>query len=105
MFHGDRGTITLREGQVERWAVTEEKDGLAPDREIGDGGEGSGGTSDPTAISTEGHIILVADMVDAVKKDRDPAITGASARKSVELITAVYRSAETGSEIKLSDLR
>jgi predicted dehydrogenase len=101
MFHGDRGTITLVEGQIERWAVTDEEDGMAEDKEIEGGGAGTGGTSDPKAISAAGHVALVADMADAVRNDRDPMVTGESARKSVQLITAVYESARTGDAVKL----
>ncbi len=104
MFHGDRGTIVLQEGLITRWAVTDEKDGLAEDKPVGDRAERSGGTSDPKAISASGHIALVADMADAVRNGRDPAITGESARKSVQLITAVYESARTSSEVRVSEL-
>jgi UDP-N-acetyl-2-amino-2-deoxyglucuronate dehydrogenase len=101
MFHGDRGSITLKEGKLARWAVTDSDDSLAQDRPIEDDAEGAGGTSDPKAISATGHIILVADMVDAVRDDRDPMVTGESARTSVELITAIYESARTGTEVRL----
>jgi hypothetical protein len=36
-----------------------------------------------------------------VKKDRPPAIDGHEGRRSVEIILAVYKAAETGKTVKL----
>lgn len=38
------------------------------------------------------HRLQIQDMLDAILEDREPAINGEEARKSVELFTAVYRS-------------
>ncbi len=43
------------------------------------------------------------DLCLAIKEDRAPMITGASARKAVELILAIYESAKTGKEVVLAD--
>jgi len=37
----------------------------------------------------------------AIAEDREPMITGASARKAVELILAIYASAQSGREIRM----
>jgi len=40
-------------------------------------------------------------MMEAIKLDRDPFIPGEEARKSVDLILAIYESSRTGKEIEL----
>ncbi len=99
-LHGEKGTIILTDAGITRWAVA--KGGrLAEDEKIAPQQERAHGVSDPRAISAEGHITLVRDFVDAIKTDREPMITGESARKSVELILAIYDSARTGREVTL----
>ena len=61
----------------------------------------SSGTSDPKAISRAGHQAQVDDLCLAIAEDREPMIVASSARKSVELILAIYESAQTGREVKL----
>ena len=48
-----------------------------------------------------GHITLVEDMAMAVIEGRDPMITGEDAKKSVEIILAIYESSRTNKEIVL----
>ena len=55
-----------------------------------------GGASDPAAIGHHGHTLQFRDFVDAVKKNRPPAIDGHEGRRSVEIILGVYKAAETG---------
>ena len=43
-----------------------------------------GGTSDPAAMSAEGHRRLVEDLVGAIREKRSPMIPGAEARRAVE---------------------
>lgn len=60
-----------------------------------------GGASDPAAIGHYAHARQFADVVEAIKKKRQPAIAGAEGRRSVELILAIYKAAETGKAVKL----
>ena len=52
-----------------------------------------GSTGDNKVVPAQGHVFLVADLVQAIKDNRDPSITGRSARKAVDLILAIYESA------------
>lgn len=54
------------------------------------------GAADPKAITSIGHQRIFEDMAEAVRTGRPPAITGADARKSVEIILAIYQSALAG---------
>ncbi len=40
-----------------------------------------------------------ADMLDAIRKKRAPAIDGHEGRRSVEIIQAIYKSAEAGGKV------
>ena len=57
--------------------------------------------SDPGAIGHHGHATQFADFVKAIKNDTTPAIDGPEARKSVEVILAIYKAAETGKAVQL----
>jgi UDP-N-acetyl-2-amino-2-deoxyglucuronate dehydrogenase len=63
--------------------------------------EENGGAADPAAISHAGHRAQIADLLDAIEEGRPPLITGEEARKPLELILAVYRSAREGREVSL----
>lgn len=60
-----------------------------------------GGASDPAAIGHHGHTHQFKDLLDAVKKNRRPAVDGLEGRRSVEVILAIYKAAETGREVLL----
>ena len=57
--------------------------------------------SDPQAMSRAGHQAQVDDLCLAIGEDREPMVTGPSARKAVDLILAIYESVRTGTEIRL----
>ncbi|MDA0746093.1 MAG: Gfo/Idh/MocA family oxidoreductase [bacterium] len=100
-LHGKHGTITVSGSKISRWATTTEEDGRAEDTEPPKTVEVQGAVSNPKAISHSGHIWLINDMVQAVKENRDPYVTGESARKAVDLILAIYESAQTGKEVQV----
>jgi UDP-N-acetyl-2-amino-2-deoxyglucuronate dehydrogenase len=94
-LHGNDGSIVLEEGKIITWKVPDVEQPEAP-------GETSGsGHDDPKAITATGHVFLVQDMCEAILNDRDPYITGESARKAVDLILAIYESAKTGKRVYL----
>ena len=61
----------------------------------------SGGAADPRAISHEFHRRQLADFLDAIAHKREPLIPGAEGRKALEIILAVYHSAETRKPVNL----
>jgi len=60
-----------------------------------------GGKNCQYSTTNIGHIMQIEDMALAVIEDREPMITGEDAKKSVEIILAIYESARTGKEIVL----
>ena len=63
--------------------------------------ETGGGASDPTAIGHHGHTMQFQDVCDAIDNGTEPAINGPEGRRSVEIILAIYKAAETGEAVKM----
>jgi predicted dehydrogenase len=55
--------------------------------------EGGGGVSDPAAIPFQPHARNIAAFIAAVEKNQPFEVDGPEARKSVEIILAIYESA------------
>ena len=100
-LHGKKGTIVVEDERIAKWAVAEGEDELAKEQEVRVEGEKSGAAVDPKAIGVAGHLFLVNDLVEAIRQDRDPYITGESARKAVDLVLSIYESARTGRKIEV----
>jgi predicted dehydrogenase len=60
-----------------------------------------GGAADPKAIGHHAHMLQFQDVLNAIKKGKQPLIDGPEGRKAIELILAIYKSAETGKPVKL----
>ena len=56
----------------------------------------------PENIDMESHTFIVKDMVSAILEDRDPYITGESARKCVDLVLAIYESSKDDKRIYIN---
>ncbi|MEA3213447.1 MAG: UDP-N-acetyl-2-amino-2-deoxyglucuronate dehydrogenase [Chthoniobacter sp.] len=99
---GDRGTAVLVNDRIVRWEFAEP----LPDDEavLRDDGSATikGGTSDAKAMSNEGHRQLVRDLALALREGRPPLVPGAEARRSVQLVLAIYEAARTGRTVRLS---
>ena len=55
----------------------------------------------PPNVYGFGHTPLYADVIDAVKNDRAPYVDAEAGKRALELVLAIYRSAATGSIVKL----
>lgn len=47
------------------------------------------------------HALQIQEWLQSILADRDPAVTGEEARKSLEIILAIYHSSRTGDPVKL----
>ncbi len=95
---GTEGSIFMKDDSFKVWDF---KKSLKADKNIlADYGEQANkkgvGAADPKAISYEGHKNIFEDAARAILKGEQPAITGEEARKSVEIILAIYESALKG---------
>ncbi|WP_028830138.1 Gfo/Idh/MocA family protein [Proteocatella sphenisci] len=55
----------------------------------------------PPTVYGFGHNPLYADVIDAIKNDREPYVTAIDGRNALELVLAIYKSAAEGKIIKL----
>ena len=101
-IHGDRGTVVIEQDDVHRWELTPETpfDAGIKQRFAQKTGA-SGGSSNPGAISQQGHARQLADFVEAIATGRPPLVDGREGRKAVEIILGIYRSVETGRVVEL----
>jgi UDP-N-acetyl-2-amino-2-deoxyglucuronate dehydrogenase len=94
-LHGEKGTIIFDDTGFKQWkfADGEEETPKVEPR--------VSAKNDPSAITNDGHFILVDDLIQAIREDRDPLVSGEEGRKAVDLILAIYESARSRKEIVL----
>lgn len=92
---GERGTIILDGDAISVWDIEGESSAQGAAEQITDG------SSNPAAISTEGHRLQIEDMLHAVIENREPIINGHEGRKSLEVVAALYASAQSAQVIRL----
>ncbi len=97
-LHGEAGTVVAN-AQYDKFLLWDVKGDegrveVAPGFELSD-------IDDPWAYPQTRHRIQLQDMVDAIREDRDPVLTGEDARVSLAIITAIYDSSRQGEEVFL----
>jgi predicted dehydrogenase len=101
-IHGSEGSAVMEEEDLKAWDFAEpRKEDKAILEQMQQRRSSGGGASDPAAIGHHGHAMQFRDFVEAVHKNRRPAIDGHEGRRSVEIILGVYKAAETGKTVKL----
>ncbi len=99
---GDAGSAIVREEDLAVWKFAKETSADEAIRQkMSSRTQTGGGAADPKAIGYHGHLLQFQDVLSAVKKGKQPLIDGPEGRKAVELILAIYKSAETGKPVKL----
>ncbi len=99
---GTKGTVVNLEDSFTVWQFAEEKPQDKQIREKFKLVEVPGGVADPAAITHKTHTRNFQAFIDALEQDRDFEIDGAEARKAVEVILAIYKSAGEQKVVKLS---
>jgi predicted dehydrogenase len=101
-IHGDRGSVSIEEDSIRIWQFAQM---TSRDRQIESQlarqAPSGGGAADPASISHVGHARQFADVIYSIKSKTTPRIDGNEGRRSVEIILAIYKSAETGRAIRL----
>jgi UDP-N-acetyl-2-amino-2-deoxyglucuronate dehydrogenase len=95
--HGDRGTVVIEQDDVLRWdfePATAEDDAIRARFAQKTGA--SGGSSNPAAISHQGHARQLADFARAIREGGEPLVDGREGRKAVAIIEAIYQAAAAG---------
>lgn len=93
---GAKGSIILEGGQIVQWNI---KDGKGMENKSQE--HDASGAADPMAVDYKFHMLQINDMVEAIREDREPVVNGESARKSLELILAIYQSSRENKIIQL----
>ena len=101
-IHGSAGTAVMEEEDIKVWDFAKKtKQDEAILEAMQQQKSTGGGASDPAAIGHHGHAEQFRDFVKAIKSDGAPAVDGHEGRRSVEIILAIYKAAETGKTVKL----
>lgn len=99
---GSGGYATLEEEALIKWDFLKEIKSDAKIKEEMQGNVTGGGASDPAAIGHKAHQSLFEDFRKSIKNGTPNSIDGYEGRRSVELITSIYKSAQTGKRVKIS---
>lgn len=96
---GEHGSICLEDDTIVRWDFREarpEDEGIR--RSAADTAMGSGASA-PNAISHQGHLRQIQDLVNHLRTGAPLGIRGPDARHAVAIIRALYASAATGQPV------
>jgi UDP-N-acetyl-2-amino-2-deoxyglucuronate dehydrogenase len=88
-IYGTKGSAILEAGKLIQWNIegeTSESISTTPSN--------ASGASDPTAIGHHLHAVQWQHFIEAIQQDLNPVVDGETARKSVELIRAIYSSSQ-----------
>ena len=99
---GTTGSVIMEDNHIKRWQFEQEEDADNSIREnFSQQGGSKGGVSDPLSISYWGHQKQIEDIIHAIETGTQPLVDAREARKSVEIVVAVYKSAQSGEVVKL----
>jgi len=99
---GTKGTAILVEDSFTAWQFEEEKPQDEQIRQKFAKTSAAGAVADPVAMSHEKHTLNIESFLKSLEQNSKFEIDGVEARKSVELIQAIYRSAKEQRIIKLT---
>ncbi len=97
-INGEKGSIALEETSIVRWDIDNSKyeDIVLQPSFISS-------TATPTALSTAEHRNQISDVIRAIKTKTKPLIDFEEGRKAVDIILAIYKSAEEKRTVFLDD--
>ncbi|MGC9319247.1 MAG: Gfo/Idh/MocA family protein [Armatimonadota bacterium] len=98
--NGEDGTAVTQGEVMLTWQFRDERPEDDEVMQIGRDTVAAGGTG-AADLSYEEHMWVIEDMVDAIAQDREPFITAQSARHSLEIALAMYRSADAREPVEL----
>jgi predicted dehydrogenase len=85
------------EDQLTAWRFREERPGDEETRRrFAQQAASHGGGADPMAFSHANHTRNLGAFLEALEQRRKPALDGVESLKALEIVQAVYQSAETG---------
>ncbi|MHC4153149.1 MAG: Gfo/Idh/MocA family protein, partial [Planctomycetota bacterium] len=99
---GTKGTVVYLEDSFVIWQFAEEEPEDKEIREKFSKIQGQGSVADPAAISYQNHTLNFESFIKALEEKQNFEINALEARKPVELILAIYKSAKEQRLVKIS---
>lgn len=98
--HGERGTVLTSGERIVTWKFQDEQPGDDAVRKIGNAAQatGAGGAADFGYLD---HQVVIQDLIDAVREDREVVIPVVTVRHTLEICLAMYQSAARGGPVDL----
>jgi UDP-N-acetyl-2-amino-2-deoxyglucuronate dehydrogenase len=96
MITGTEGTVIMVENSFKVWQFANQTEADIQILNKYKGIEGEGGVSDPAAISFESHAENFKAFIESIESGTPFEIDGLEARKAVEIVLSLYRSAKEG---------
>ncbi len=93
---GEKGTVKAggqSVNRIEEWRFSDTLD--EPEAVIAEFAE------NPPNVYGFGHTPLYADVIDAIRNDREPYVNGEAGKRALELVLAIYKSATENLPVKL----
>lgn len=101
-IHGSAGSAAMEEEDIVAWNFAESSDvDEAIKTQMSQRISTAGGASDPKAIGHHGHTGLFRNVLGAIEGKEPLLCDGREGRRSVEIILAIYKAAETGQAVIL----
>jgi len=99
-INGTDGTAIVSGERMATWRFKEER---PEDEEIRNYGSAEQETaaSGPASFSYQDHKVVIQDMIDAIREDREVIIPVESVRPTLEMVIAMYQSAARGCPVEL----
>ena len=107
-INGTNGCAVIENGALKTWKFVEKKEKEPQEEKVPSGDAVGAGPSvgvdfkgrDPSK-SGIAHREQYQDFVNAILEDREPLVNGEEAKKAIEIVLAIYRSAQEGKEVNL----
>lgn len=99
-LHGDQGSISLKNGEIEHWRfLDQELDNKPP---TADEEKLVAAGADPKSLPTQCHQRQIELMCEAIRTNGPVPVPVREARRAVEIINAIYESSRRGERVTLS---
>jgi predicted dehydrogenase len=92
---GEKGTVKIggtSTNNIDVWNFSDENE---------EDSKNKGLQEQTSNVYGNGHTSLYADVIDAIRNDREPYVDAVAGRNAVEMILAIYQSAATDKPVKL----